>query len=123
MFVLPSRTDCFPSVQIEALLSGTPLVAADIPGAREVVQVTGMGRLVEPRNPAALADGIVALLRDPTPYQPTPERVRAIFNTQRSLDEYEALMERLVAGRTIAGCQPQRDRKGAPAGPQHAPGG
>jgi len=98
VFVLPSRTDCFPSVQIEALLSGTPLVTADIPGAREVVQVTGMGRLVEPRNPAALANGIVELLRDPTPYQPTPERVRAIFNSQRSLDEYEALMERLVAG-------------------------
>jgi glycosyltransferase involved in cell wall biosynthesis/ubiquinone/menaquinone biosynthesis C-methylase UbiE len=99
LFVLPSRTDCFPSVQIEALLSGTPLVTADIPGAREVVQVTGMGRLVEPRNPAALADGIVELLRDPTPYQPTPERVRTVFNPQRSLDGYEALMERLVAGR------------------------
>jgi glycosyltransferase involved in cell wall biosynthesis/ubiquinone/menaquinone biosynthesis C-methylase UbiE len=100
VFVLPSRTDCFPSVQVEALLSGTPLVTADIPGAREVVQVTGMGRLVEPRNPAALADGIVELLHDPMRYQPTPERVRAVFSTQRSLDEYEALMERLVAGRS-----------------------
>jgi len=99
LFALPSRTDCFPSVQIEALLSGTPLVAADIPGAREVVRVTGMGRLVEPRNPAALANGIVELLRDPAQYQPAPERVRAIFNTQRSLDEYEALMERLVSAR------------------------
>jgi len=99
LFALPSRTDCFPSVQIEALLSGTSLVAADIPGAREVVQVTGMGRLVEPRNPAALANGIVELLRDPAQYQPAPERVRAIFNPQRSLDEYEALMERLVSAR------------------------
>jgi glycosyltransferase involved in cell wall biosynthesis/ubiquinone/menaquinone biosynthesis C-methylase UbiE len=99
LFALPSRTDCFPSVQIEALLSGTPLVTADIPGAREVIQITGLGRLVEPRNPAALANGIVELLRDPAQYQPTPERVRAVFNSQRSLDEYEALMERLVAGR------------------------
>jgi glycosyltransferase involved in cell wall biosynthesis/ubiquinone/menaquinone biosynthesis C-methylase UbiE len=101
IFALPSRTDCFPSVQIEALLSGTPLVTADIPGAREVVQVTGMGRLVEPRNPQALADGIVELLRDPALYQPTRERVRAVFNTTRSLDEYEALMERLVADKRL----------------------
>jgi glycosyltransferase involved in cell wall biosynthesis/SAM-dependent methyltransferase len=99
LFVLPSRTDCFPSVQVEALACGTPLVTANIPGAREVVQVTGMGRLVEPRNPAALADGIVELLRDPTPYQPIPERVRAIFDPQRSIDAYERLMEQLVAGR------------------------
>ncbi|KPV53004.1 glycosyl transferase family 1 [Kouleothrix aurantiaca] len=96
IFALPSRTDCFPSVQIEALMSGTPLVTADIPGAREVVQVTGLGRMVAPRDPQALADGIVALLNDPHPYQPTRERVQAVFSPARSLDEYEALMQQLV---------------------------
>jgi ubiquinone/menaquinone biosynthesis C-methylase UbiE len=83
-------------VQIEALLSGTPLVTADIPGAREVVQVTGMGRLVAPRDPVALAEGLIETLRNHDIYRPTREAVRLIFNTEQSLYAYESLMEQLI---------------------------
>jgi glycosyltransferase involved in cell wall biosynthesis len=92
VFVLPSRSDSFAIVQVEAILSGTPLVTTDIPGAREVVRVTGAGRLVSPRDPAALADGIVEVLRNPGRYQPRPEVVRAVFDPDRSIERYEDLM-------------------------------
>jgi len=49
--VQPSRIDCFPSAQVEAMLLGTPVVCTNIPGARCVVRATKMGKLVEPRNP------------------------------------------------------------------------
>ncbi|HID87373.1 MAG TPA: glycosyltransferase, partial [Anaerolineae bacterium] len=96
VFALPSRTDCFPSVQIEAMLCGTPVVATNIPGAREVVRVTGMGKLVTPRDERALAQGLIEVLRDPTPYIKTKEEIRSIFNTERTLDQYEALLQSLV---------------------------
>jgi glycosyltransferase involved in cell wall biosynthesis/SAM-dependent methyltransferase len=96
VFALPSRTDCFPSVQIESLLSGTSLVTTDIPGAREVVQVTGMGRLVAPHDPVALAEGLIETLRNHEVYRPTREAVRLIFNTEQSLYAYESLMEQLI---------------------------
>jgi len=50
LFALPSRSDCFPSTQIESVRSGTPLVTADIPGAREIVRVTDMGVIVAARD-------------------------------------------------------------------------
>jgi glycosyltransferase involved in cell wall biosynthesis len=99
VFVLPSRSDSFAAVQVEALLSGTPLVSTDIPGAREVVRATGAGRLVPPGDPVALADGIVEVLTNPSQYQPTPGAVRAVFDPERSVGAYEELMLRLVRGR------------------------
>lgn len=96
VFALPSRTDCFPSVQIEALLSGTPLVATNIPGAREVVRVTGMGKLVTPRDPQALANGLVEVLNNREAYTKTRAQIRETFDTERTLDEYQALFESLV---------------------------
>ena len=65
VLVLPSRTDSFAAVQVEAMLCGTPVVASDIPGARVPVQLTAMGVLVEPRNPDALAAGIREVMTDP----------------------------------------------------------
>lgn len=96
VLALPSRTDCFPSVQIEAMLSGTPVVATNIPGAREVVRVTGMGKLVTPRDPQALAEGLVEVLSHRTAYTKTRAQIREIFNTEKTLDAYEQLFEALV---------------------------
>lgn len=96
LFVLPSRTDCFPSVQIEAMLCGTPVVCTDIPGAREAVKATGMGCLVPAHNPEALARAILELLGDPSPYLRTREQIREVFDTGRCISEYETLLMRLM---------------------------
>jgi glycosyltransferase involved in cell wall biosynthesis len=96
VFALPSRTDCFPLAQIEAMLCGTPVVAADIPGAREVVTVTGMGLLVPPRDPSALAAGIIEALRRPEHYRRTREQIRSLFNADRCVREFEALFLRCL---------------------------
>jgi glycosyltransferase involved in cell wall biosynthesis len=97
VFCVPSRTDCFPSVQLEALQCGTPLVTADIPGAREVVLATGMGLLVAPRDEQALADGLVRVLSDRAAYVKPYEAIRAVFNIERSVVAYEQLLQSMVS--------------------------
>ncbi len=99
LFVLPSRSDCFGAVQVEALLSGTPLVAADIAGAREVVQRTGMGRLVPPDDPEALAAAIIDAVRWPLP-RPERAAVEASFDPEASRDAHAALLAQVAAGRS-----------------------
>jgi glycosyltransferase involved in cell wall biosynthesis len=99
VFVLPSRTDCFAIVQVEALLTGTPLVTSDIPGAREVVRVTGAGTLVPAGDPAGIADGIVRVLDDPETYRPEAAAIRETFDPERSVTEYEKRLARLARAR------------------------
>jgi phosphatidyl-myo-inositol alpha-mannosyltransferase len=50
---------------VEAMAAGLPVVATDIPGYREVVTDGIEGLLVAPRDPEALAAGLVRALTDP----------------------------------------------------------
>ncbi len=98
LFVLPSRTDCFAVVQVEAMLCGTPVVVSDIPGAREPVRVTGMGCKVNPGDPRALADGIVDVLRNPARYHRPRHEIEAIFDPDATVAAYERLFAELTDG-------------------------
>jgi len=99
VFVLPSRSDCFPSTQIEAMFCGTPIVCTDIPGAREAVKVSGMGLIVPPRDDKALAEGIIRMLGDDAPYRKTRAHIAGVFDRDRTLDQYEDLLAELAGAR------------------------
>jgi len=97
-FTIPSRTDCFPSVQVEVMMCGTPVVTADIPGARVAVQATGAGHLVEPHNPRALAEGLVHVLESPDAHRKPRADIEAVLGTEQSVREYEGLYLELLKG-------------------------
>lgn len=99
VLVLPSvnSTESFGLVQVEAMLSGVPVVASDLPGVREPIRMTGMGRIARAGDAADLASKILDVLDSPERFRRPRAEVRALFSTDRTLSEYEAVY-RSVAG-------------------------
>ena len=61
-FVLPSISEGCPTVLLEAMYFGLPVVATNLPGMRDVFK--GAAILVPPKDPHALAEAILLLLDD-----------------------------------------------------------
>jgi phosphatidylinositol alpha-mannosyltransferase len=89
--------ESFGLVLVEAMAAGTPVVATDIPGYREVVVHQETGLLAPPNDPQALADALRRVLDDPA----LAERLRAAgreraetFAWPRVADRIEEVYER-----------------------------
>jgi glycosyltransferase involved in cell wall biosynthesis len=62
--VLDDDRDGIPNVLVEAMAAGAPVVATGVSGIPELVEDEVNGLLVEPDDPAALADALVRVHRD-----------------------------------------------------------
>jgi len=63
--LVPSRTESFGLVALEAAACGTPVVASSVGGLRAIVDHGVSGYLVEERDPYAYAAHVADVLRDP----------------------------------------------------------
>lgn len=100
VFALPSvnSLEAFGIVQVEAMMSGVPVIASDLPGVRGPVRETGFGIVVPPRDPEAIAAAI-ATLRTATPDRlEGARRARERYTAAVTVAEYEGLFRALGAG-------------------------
>jgi glycosyltransferase involved in cell wall biosynthesis len=99
IFALPSinSLEAFGIVQVEAMMTGVPAIAADIPGVRTPVRNTGFGVVVAPRDPKAIATGITRLRTQPLDREAGGQRTREAYGALNTINEYEAVFGELGA--------------------------
>jgi len=90
VFVLSSRWEALPTVLIEAMACGCPVVSTNCPsGSAEILENGKWGRLVPVGDIEALADAIVKALEEPPPN--TAERIME-FSVDRAVQRYIRLL-------------------------------
>ena len=77
LLVLASRSEGCANVLLESMACGTPVVATDVGGSRELVNDAAAGLLVARREPAALALAIIELI------ERGPDRARVRAHAER----------------------------------------
>jgi glycosyltransferase involved in cell wall biosynthesis len=102
VFVLPSaQPEPFGGVVIEAMCMGKPVIATAIGGSLDQVVDGETGFLVPPANPAALAEKILILQRDPRLRERMGkaglERARTYFDVRQMVEKLEAIYTEALA--------------------------
>jgi len=101
VFVLPSLLEACPTVALEALACGTPVISADNPGGLELARLFGEDVRVVPReDPAALAAAVIAALDERRRVRPdTTSRIERELRAPAVAAEYYRVYHRVVASR------------------------
>jgi len=100
LFVLPSLWEGLPTVVMEGMACGVPIVATDIPGTRELVAAGQTGWLAKPGDPESLAACILEALSNPAKRKRVAttalREVVPHFSMQGIADQYEQVYSELT---------------------------
>jgi glycosyltransferase involved in cell wall biosynthesis len=97
VLVVPSlnSTESFGLVQIEAMMNGVPVVASNLPGVRQPVLTTGMGKIAQIGDAASLAEALIGVIEARDTYRTDSESIRRRFSPEETARAYENLFSEL----------------------------
>lgn len=102
LFVSSSLWEGLPTVILEAMSAGTPVLATDIPGTRALIQDGLTGHLVPPGDVQQLGRAMLHALKNPDWGQTLVEKARqhaSQFTIQTVARQYEELYQRVITKR------------------------
>ena len=78
------------------MICGTPVVATDLPGVRQPVRLSGMGKIVPARDAAQLAEAITAVLDRPDDFDGDRKAITEQFLPETISGNYEHIFKSLI---------------------------
>lgn len=96
MFSSLNATESYGIVQIEAMTQGTPVVASDLPGVRQPVNQTGLGKIVPIKNPSAIAEAVKEIFNKGEEVRFIPTEFLEKFQQEAVARHYAELLALLV---------------------------
>jgi glycosyltransferase involved in cell wall biosynthesis len=112
VLVVSSDNEGTPVSAIEAMATGCPVVGTRVGGLPDLIAEGETGYLVPPKDPEALAAGILRLLQNPPDARRIAARaqqsVRTRFSVERLVADMEMLYSELLSKAGLPGARPQR---------------
>ncbi len=105
--VIPSRSESFSLVALEALSCGRPIIASAVGGLVDTIEDGKTGKLVPPENSQALADAIVEMWNsDCSEIQENAKNKAKLYDWRNITSQYIELYEKLHESRGEPMCSP-----------------
>ncbi len=95
LILAPAIAESFGRILVEAMLVGTPVIASDAGGHREIIQGGETGILVPPDDPKAFADAALRLLRAPDTARAMAEKAMSLVRATYSAQQHARAIARL----------------------------
>lgn len=100
VFVLPSLHEGLPYVIREAMATGVPVIATDVPGNNDLITDGVNGVLLPPNNPHLLAQSILNIFSNQTYVEKVVtngyDYVKSKFDLDKIVDKYEIIYEKAI---------------------------
>lgn len=104
LFVLSSVSEGYSMALLEACAVALPIVATDVGGNGEIIHSGRSGQLVPPGDPDALAEAMIALMRDPHRANTYGRMARAWVERYGSTEAMAEHYQRLYQNVELAAC-------------------